>query len=119
MQQTPQGQPYPPQAPYASGDVPGKGKAIGSLVCGIISLLIFWAGWGALIGIILAIVAIVLGVSARKQMPQGTAGMATGGLVCGVIGLILGVIGFIVCVALIGYAFSSPDVLNALSQAGY
>ena len=99
--------------------MPGKGKAIGSLVCGIISLVIFWAGWGALIGIILAVVAIVLGVSARKQMPPGTAGMATGGLVCGVIGLILCLIGFVVCVALLSLAFSSPDFMSALSQAGY
>lgn len=56
---------------------PGDGKATGSLVCGIISL--FFAG------IILGIVAIVMGMQAKKEGFVG--GKATAGIVLGVIGI--------------------------------
>lgn len=56
---------------------PGDGKATGSLICGIISL--FFAG------IILGIVAVVMGVQAKKEGFVG--GKATAGIVLGVIGI--------------------------------
>jgi len=55
-----------------------NGKAVGALVCGIVSLFVF--------GLILGIVAIVLGVQARKN--PNRRGMATAGMVLGVIGII-------------------------------
>lgn len=57
---------------------PGDGKATGSLVCGIISL--FFAG------IILGIVAIALGMQAKKEGFVG--GKVTAGIVLGVIGIV-------------------------------
>lgn len=45
----------------------GKNLAIGSLVCGILSLVCTFFGYGALVGLILGIVAIVLAVNAKKN----------------------------------------------------
>ncbi len=92
--QTPGGQP-----PY--GGEPPKGLAIGSLICGIISIPL--ALGCALLGVILGIVAIILGSSAKKKIAAGQAsggGLATGGTICGVVGLILGVINMILGVVL-------------------
>lgn len=91
---SPVGAPYgaPPGAPYGApplgyaGGATGQdfsGKAIGSLVCGILSLLIC--------GIILGPVAIVLSQQAKAGMAQSGnykgKGMATAGMVLGIIGV--------------------------------
>ena len=69
---------------------PGKGLGIGALVCGIISVVFCWVGYGAFITLILGIVAIVLAVKAGKMAPGGhRSGMATAGLVLGIIGVVL------------------------------
>lgn len=62
-----------------------NGKAIGSLICGIISVLFGLP----LLGLILGIVAIVLGIKAKKQSPSG---VATAGIVLGIIGTLIGVV---------------------------
>jgi hypothetical protein len=80
--------------------------AIAALVCGIISVVFAFFGYGAIVGIILGIVAIVLGVLARKD-PQRK-GIATAGLVLGIIGTVLSGILLIACVACV----------SALSKAG-
>ena len=82
----------------------GKGLAIGALVCGILSIaggLIPFVGFFTSI---LAIVAVVLGIIARKKLPEGQRGMATAGLILGIVGVVFSVIGFIciVCVAATG-----------------
>jgi Predicted membrane protein len=105
-------QPYDQQAygqqPYGQmPNSPEKGKAIASLVCGIIGLVLgflgFVTGVSSLIGLILCIVGIVLAVKARNAMPVGVPGrgMATGGLVCGIIGAVLsGIIALcVICAA--------------------
>ena len=65
-----------------------SGKAIASLVCGIISLLIA--------GILLGVVAVVLGAVARKEIAADPgvkgSGMALAGMICGGIGFVLAVI---------------------------
>ena len=65
---------YAPPAPVAQ---PGKGLAIASLVCGIVSLLCFPAITGTL--------GIIFGGVAKSKGFHG--GMATAGIVCGVIGV--------------------------------
>ncbi|HVF78110.1 MAG TPA: DUF4190 domain-containing protein [Solirubrobacteraceae bacterium] len=65
-----------------------SGKAIGSLVCGIISLVI--------LGVILGVVAVVLGAMARKEIKENPAlagdGMALAGIITGAIGAVLAVV---------------------------
>jgi len=64
------------------------GKAIAALVCGILSLLIA--------GIILGVVAVVLGITARKEIAAkpnlSGAGMALAGIITGALGFVLAVI---------------------------
>ena len=109
--QPPQPQYQPPQAPnypqppmYPQGPVqqPGKGLAIGSLVCGIVGLVFVWFGYSALISLIAGIVGIILSVNAKKQGFIG--GMNTAGLVMSIISAALGGIVFIACVSLLGCA---------------
>jgi predicted acyltransferase len=71
----------------ASGPPKADGSAIASLVCGIVGLFCF----------IPAIVAIVLGASSKRRIDQSNGqltggGMATAGLVLGIVGVALGVI---------------------------
>ncbi|HHU73224.1 MAG TPA: hypothetical protein GXZ28_01165 [Clostridiales bacterium] len=78
---------------------PSNGKAIASLVLGIIAFICVFFGYGALLGIILAIIGLVLGISAKKEAPSG---MATAGVVLSIISLALCAISFIACVACVG-----------------
>jgi hypothetical protein len=70
-----------------------SGKAIAALVLGILSLL-------APFGIVLGIIAIVLGVMARKEIQAGTGldgdGMALAGIITGALGCVL----FLVLIAI-------------------
>ena len=84
-------QPPPPNAPVQQRP-PAKG-ATASLVLGILSLFIPVAG------LILGIIAIVLGNKARKQ-PNG--GLGTAGFVLGIIGTVLGSIWIIYIIIAIG-----------------
>lgn len=85
---------------YNSG--PNRTKAIVSLVCGILSLVFAWFGYSTILGIVLGIVAVVTGSSARKELPREQAGMATAGMITGIIGLILCALMFVACVACVG-----------------
>lgn len=110
-QQPPAGQPYGSQPygsqPYGSqpyGGQPGhdsyaghggpppsrsKGMAIAALVCGALALLFCWTIVG---GILLGLIAIVLGIIAAGRAKNGRAGgrgMAITGAVLGLLGLVL------------------------------
>ena len=65
------------QAPVQEAPKPGKGLAIAALVLGIVSFLCF--------PIITGVLAIIFGAVAKSKGYPG--GMATAGLVCGIIGL--------------------------------
>lgn len=103
-QQQPQPYPQNPQQPT-------NGKAVASLVLGIISaVFMFFSGTIVLgfVSIILAVIGLVLGVQARREMPQGTTGMATAGMVLSIVVLALTVIimvGCATCVGLIASAY--------------
>lgn len=80
------------QDPFAGGgtavEKKKSGRAIASLVCGIISLILF--------GIILGVVAVVLGTMARKEIAadpnlEGD-GLALAGIITGAIGAVLAVV---------------------------
>ena len=73
----------------------GKNLAVGRLVCGILSLVCIFFGYGALVGLILGIVAIVLAVNAKKNGFED--GMQKAGLILGIIGTVLCGITFVAC----------------------
>ena len=91
-------QPYQQQM-YAGNNAP-NGKAIASLVLGIMSILTS----SVFIGFVLGIVGCVLGVKARNEIPEGAPGrgLATGGLVCSIVGAVLGGILVLSCVCIGG-----------------
>lgn len=73
------------------GQAPG---AVASMVCGIVSLCVCGIPFA---GLVLGIIAIVLGLKAKKmytEQPRAYSppGMATAGFVCGIIGVVLSVI---------------------------
>ncbi|HYZ18667.1 MAG TPA: DUF4190 domain-containing protein [Gaiellaceae bacterium] len=76
-----------PAAPTTTTTTPTRtsGKAIASLVLGIICLFAF--------GLILGILAIVFGVQARRETEADTSvggrGLATAGITLGIIGIVL------------------------------
>lgn len=106
---TPPPPPAVPPTPPPPGAAPqqGKGKAVAALVLGIVSvaLCLYW-----FISVPAGIIAIVLGLQARKQ---GIApGMALGGLITGVIGTVFGLLLLILGLAgggLDGYCDDNPD----------
>jgi hypothetical protein len=92
---------------------------IAALVCGIVSVLCSFLGYGAIIGIVLGIVAIFLGVKAKNDPSQ--AGAATAGLVLGIIGTVLSGILFIACIACtaaLGAAATSSEFQGILNDLG-
>ncbi len=102
-QQQSQSYPQNPQQPT-------NGKAVASLVLGIISaVFMFFSGTIVLgfVSIILAVIGLVLGVQARREMPQGTAGMATAGMVLSIVVLALTVIIMVGCAACVGLIAST------------
>jgi hypothetical protein len=72
----------------------GKGLGIASLVCGIVSFFCF--------GLILGILAVVFGGIAKGKGYKG--GMATAGIVLGVIGLAL----YVICIIFLSEFMLSP-----------
>ena len=95
---------------------PGNGQAVASLVLGLIAvpLMCFWY-----IAFPCAVLAIVFGVIGRsKASKQGARGkgMATAGLVLGIIGVLLPILVIGGLLALFGIVASDPDVQAAIEQ---
>ncbi len=81
-------------------NIPGKGKAIASMVLGIIAVVFWFFGAGSAVSVILGIIGLSLASSAKKDGFEG--GMRTAGFVLSLIGLIGGAIAFVACVACVG-----------------
>jgi hypothetical protein len=121
-QQPGSGGQYPPPGGYDGGYgqppvSPKNGVGIAALILGILSILAFWTfGFGIFLGII----AVVLGVLGRGRVKRREAtngGVATTGLVLGV----LGIIGGAVFIALTVWVFNEVgvgDLATCLSDAG-
>ena len=91
-----------------------SGKAVASLVCGILSLLI------PFLGFVLGVLGIVFGVLSRKEIQRSEKslkgkGMAIAGFVCGIIGVAWTVIIFII-LGIIGRSFEA-EFLDSLMTA--
>ena len=83
----------------------GHGLAIGSLVCGIIGIVLWFFGYTCLISVVLGIVGLVLAGNAKKE--GNTEGIRTAGFIVSLIALIIGIIITIylcLVVALVGTA---------------
>lgn len=93
---------------------PGKGAATTSMVLGIISVVLWFFGYSALVSVILGIVGLILAGNAKKAGFVG--GMQTAGFVLSLIGLIGGAIFFVACVACAGAigAVGGSDALRDL-----
>jgi uncharacterized membrane protein len=90
----PPGAPAYPPAPPSSAQ-PQNGLGVAALVFGILQFIC--------LPVIAAVLAIVFGIMGRKKAKQGLAtngGLATAGLILGIVGLVLTVISLIVMVAL-------------------
>lgn len=98
--------PQPPMYPQGPAEQPGKGLAIGSLVCGIVGLVFVWFGYSALISLIAGIVGIILSVNAKKRGFVG--GINTAGLVLSIIGLVCGFITIVATACSACLVFSNP-----------
>ena len=111
---------YPPTGPTPGGPMPGapmptgpvsyqapppgaqasQGMAIGSLICGIASIVFFCIWW---LSIPLGIVAVVLAVMAKGKIARGEAGgagLAKAGMICGIIGAVISLL--ITVLAIVG-----------------
>lgn len=77
----------------------GKGQAIAGMVLSIVSLVICWFGLAAFIALPLAIIGLVLSVVGGKKLKENgqKSGIATAGLVLGIIATVLSSITFIAC----------------------
>ncbi|MCR5273497.1 MAG: DUF4190 domain-containing protein [Lachnospiraceae bacterium] len=82
------------------GNEPGKGQATASLVLGIISIVFWFFGMGALVGLVTGIIGILCSSNAKKAGYTGS--MAKAGFICSLIGTIGSALVFVACVACVG-----------------
>ena len=87
-----------------TNDGQGKNWAIACLVLGIVSIVFCVFGYGALLGIIAAIIGLVGSRKAKKGGYKG--GIQTAGFVCSIIGLVLCALVFLYCLIILGLAAS-------------
>lgn len=133
-----QQQPYPPPPPYQYGAYPGgyppppqgtyggypsgypmqaapkNGLGIASLIVAIIGLLSIFGG------ILLGIVAVILGVLGRGRAKRGEAtngGVATAGIVLGVLAVVVSIIAIALTV-MFAREVGAGDLFECLQQAG-
>ena len=93
-------------------NVPGKGAAIGSLVCGIVSIVFWFFGITSILSLILGIVGLILSSSAKKA--GYNEGLRTAGFVLSLLGTIFGALIFVSCIACAG-CLGAAGGLSALS----
>ena len=102
---------------YAQPQRRSSGLAIAALVCGVLALLSSWTVIG---GILLGIIAVVLGFVALSRAKRGLAagrGMAITGIVTGVLGAILAVALIAVGVSLLN-SDAGQQLQDCLRDAG-
>ncbi len=90
---------------------PGKGLATASLVLGIISVVTWFLGSFAFVGLVTGIVGLVCASKSKKQGFNG--GIRTAGFVLSIIGLVGSAIVCVACVACVGL-LGTAGVLDSL-----
>jgi Domain of unknown function (DUF4190) len=129
---------YPPPPPYGSGYPPPpygaypapppvrpvgahNGLGVAALVIGIVGLLLVWSVVG---GIVLGILAVIIGVLARGRCKRGEAdniGVATSGIVLGIVAVLVSIIFIWIWVSLGQrwyYEFGGRDYMDCMQRAG-
>ncbi len=82
-----------------------KNMSIVALVCGILGIVGAWIPVVCYVTLVLSIVGIVFGVKGRKAAAENEKGLATAGLVLGIIGAAFAAIGVICAIcAIVGLA---------------
>lgn len=81
----------------SSGNEPGKGAAVASMILGIIAVVLWFFGYSSIVSVVLGIIGLVLASNSKKAGYSG--GLRTAGFVLSLIGLIGGAFFFIACVA--------------------
>lgn len=92
------------------GEQPGRGAAIAGMVLGIVSIVFWFFGAGAVVGLVTGIVGLICSANSKKLGYVG--GMQTAGFVCSLIGLIGSALVFVACVACVG-ALGTAGALGA------
>ena len=93
-------------------NIPGKGAAIGSLVCGIVSIVFWFFGVTSILSLVLGVVGLVLASNSKKAGFNG--GLRTAGFVLSIIGTVFGALIFVSCIACAG-VLGAAGGLSALS----
>ena len=116
--------PPPPPMPYAGQPPPSaplrNGMGITALVLAIIGLLICWIPFVGFLGLVLGIVAVILGIVGRGRVKRGEAdngGIALAGIVLGE----FAVLGAIAAAAIWFFAFKEVgggDYMDCMNRAG-
>ena len=85
-----------------NGEIPGKNKAIASLVLGIISVVLWFFGYSSILSVVLGIIGVVMASKSKEEGYDEI--IRTAGFILSVIGIIGGAIFFVACVACVGMA---------------
>ena len=85
-----------------NGEIPGKNKAIASLVLGIISVVLWFFGYSSILSVVLGIIGVVMDSKSKEEGYDEN--IRTAGFILSVIGIIGGAIFFVACVACVGMA---------------
>lgn len=87
-----------------------NGLALAGLIVSIVGLVLFFTGWlGALIGV----VGLILSIIGRRQIAargDRGRGLATGGIIVGIVAIVLGIVYTIVLVAVLLPAIQNGQV---------
>lgn len=105
--------PPPPAYPQAQ---PSSGLAIASMILGIVSCVTFCIWW---LSLVCGVVAVVLGFVARSKIAAGTGGgkgMATTGIICGIIGPLLAILVIVLVIAGFAVFMNNPAVKKAIED---
>lgn len=103
---------YTPPTQPPQNDPPGKSNATASLVLGIVSVVLWFFGYSAIVSVILGIIGLIQASKAKELGYEDTT--RTAGFVLSLIGLIGGALAFVACVACVGLVASSGVAAGSL-----
>lgn len=99
----------PPQVVTGGELQSARNNATASLVCGILAFVI------PFVGVILAIVALVLGNSARRRLPESERSVASAGFILGIVSLVFSIIVIAMVLWLVGVmVVTSSSIIDYL-----